>query len=309
MSLYSIEFKPLSVLTKIPDAQTIFGAFCYKYKEIFGENKLNSFLVLEKSASPIVLFSSMFYKNILPIPQNFRPPYRRGLSLEETSHSKKIKKIKYFSKSVYLDYTNNKENFEENFYTNLINKYKIINNEILSYEDEQILDNEYIVKDYRTRNAFPNDIEKRQLFKEEVFYCNEKLTFNIYINILNEDYKVEILEVFKSMNYVFFGGYKSIGYNLYQIVSIEEETKFTNKMNMLISKSMITDSIDINNSYYSMMIIKNKFNTQGSKVQRKQLNVFLEGSVIKTDSCYIGGLVEEEQDGIKTYQYYLGMLI
>ena len=71
MAYYSLEFKPLSVITKIPDAQTIFGAFCYQYKALFGEAELEDFLKNESSIQPIVLFSSMFYKNVLPLPLDF----------------------------------------------------------------------------------------------------------------------------------------------------------------------------------------------------------------------------------------------
>ena len=49
--------------------------------------------------------------------------------------------------------------------------------------------------------------------------------------------------------------------NLYEFKSIEkEDLLFENKINMLISKTMITNNIDLNNSFYTMGIMKNKFN-------------------------------------------------
>lgn len=309
MAIYLVELKPLSVLTKIPDAQTIFGAFCYKYKEIYGEEKLEFFIEQEKSNKPAVLFSSMFYKDVLPLPLNFNVPLKKGLSLDETIKNKKIKKLKYISKLIYNEYANDKEKFEENFYLNLESKYEIVNNDILAYKNELNFDGACIVSDIRTRNAMTYSVDKK-LFKDEVFYCNERLTFNIFINILNDDFKEEILNTFKLMKYTFFGGQKSIGYNLFEFKSIKlDETINCNKTNMLLSKAVIDTKVNINDSYYKVELIKNKFNVQGSKLERKQINTFVEGSVISTTSNYIGGIIEEEQDGKKTYQYYIGMLI
>ncbi len=309
MSIYSIEFKPLSVLTKIPDAQTIFGAFCYKYKEIFGNDKLNEFLEKENSDNHVVLFSSMFYKNVLPLPHDFTLKHQVGLSLEETINNKRTKKIKFVSKQVYLDFINNKEEFESTFRENIDKKYKIINKEILAFQNEDFLDEKYLVNDFRIRNAYSLD-EDKKLFRDEVMYCNDKLTFNIYVNILDDSFKDNVIKTFESMQRVFFGGLKSIGYNLYSFVSTKEETEISLKRhNMLLSKSIIDKNIDLENSYYTPQFISNKFNTQSNKLYRKQLLVLNEGSVISTSKDVVGGLIKEEQNGNVTYQYYLGMII
>lgn len=308
MAIYSVEFKPLSVLTKIPDAQTIFGAFCYKYKELYGNDKLDKFLDIEKN-TPIFLLSSMFYKNVLPFPLDFRPKFNPNITLEETLNNKKLKKIKYISKDLYIKYVSEKEKFCDNYFEDVKNNYQIINKEILSLNDDNILKEKYVENDTRIRNSNPNR-EDKGLFRDEVIYCNPKLSFQIYLNIIDETYKDEILNVFENMNYVFFGGNKSIGYNLYEFVNIERENKLENlNHKMLLSKSLANSDVDYDNSNYGIELLVNKFNVQGNKLNRKQVMVLREGSVLNTSNDYSGGLVEEEQNGMKTYQYYYGMMI
>lgn len=310
MSIYSIEFKPLSVLTKIPDAQTIFGAFCYKMKEIYGENTLKNFLKLENGDNPLFLISSMFYNQTMPIPLDFMPIKENVSSLEDASQNKKVKKIKYMSKSLFIEYKNNKEKFMKDFYKNLNDKFIIVNNELLLKKDENIINDKYIVKDVRTRNAYSNSLTNKKLYKDEVIYCNEKLTFNIYINILNEKCADIVLNIFKSMNYVFFGGHKSIGYNLFSFIDCKTEKELENTNHKtLVSKSLITQEIDLENSFYKFQVLNNKNNQQLGNIYHKQVYVLDEGSVISTSKEYIGRMVEEKVNEKTIYQYYLGMLL
>ncbi len=309
MGIYSLEFKPLSVLTKLPDAQCIFGAFCYKYKEIYGNNDLEELLNVE-STTPVFLISSMFFKNVLPLPLDFKPKRKIGLTLEETTKNKRFKKVKYISKSLYVEYVSNKEKFIDAYYENMQRNYKIIDNNILVNKNDDILDEKYLINDYRIRNSNPL-INDKKLFRDEIIYCNEKLTFNVYVNIIDDKYREKVLNTFKEMNYVFFGGMKSIGYNLFTFINCAEEKQLSNlKSKMLISKGLVKSGLNYDTSCYTLSVVNNKFNLQGSKINRKQLIVFNEGSIINTNNReYIGELISDKQDNVLTYQYYLGMFI
>lgn len=310
MSVYSITFKPLSVLTNIPDAQTIFGAFCYKYASLYGNEDLENLLKIENSNNPVFLISSMFFNDTLPFPTDFMPPKKKSVSIQETTRNKKLKKIKYISKKLYIDYVVNNEDFVNTYYENISSKYIIINDELLAHKEDNLLTEKYLVRDTRTRNSFSFNKDEKELFKDEVFYCNDKLLFTVYLNILNNDFKEKIINTFAKMNYVFFGGKKSVGYNLYSFIEIKEEDEL-NKLNhnMLVSKSLVDKDIDLNKSYYTYDNVNNKHNINVANVNRKQVNVLKEGSVLFTDKPFVGGLVQDDVYGKTIYQYYLGMLI
>ena len=65
MALYSAIFKPLGPMTKIPDSQVLFGAFCHAYKSIYGETELEKMLHKQSTKTiflSIIIFPKIFYR-------------------------------------------------------------------------------------------------------------------------------------------------------------------------------------------------------------------------------------------------------
>jgi CRISPR type III-A-associated RAMP protein Csm4 len=300
MKRYIIRFKPLSVITELPDGQKLFGAFCYSYNRLYGEEKLEKMLECQY-ANPTIIFSSLFFDNVLPCPMDFMPNRLKNPSLIDVKESKKYKKIKFFSKSVFNDYKNNKEEFEKSFYLSFDSKYRIIKNELLCSKNENIVYN--YVKDSRTRNS-----SDRELFKDQVFYLDENMMMYAYMDIYDEGITENILGVIKNMRYISLGGFKSIGYNLYNVEEVIEIND-CKRYGMLLSKSVLPNDIDIDNSFYSLNVANNKY-TKGETIYKNGLVVLNEGSVISsTNSNYVGSIVKDEKGGKYTYRYYIGYLI
>lgn len=76
MSLYSIQFESISPMTAVPNSQTIFGTICHYYENIYGTEKLEELLQIQKK-EPIFVVSSMFLKDTIPLPQNFMPQFKK----------------------------------------------------------------------------------------------------------------------------------------------------------------------------------------------------------------------------------------
>ena len=78
---------------------------------------------------------------------------------------------------------------------------------------------------------------------------------------------------------------------------------------MLLSLSIGDSSIDYQNSYYQLKQLNAKFNNAKDVVNRNQVLVFTEGSIIATDKSYIGQIIEETYNKKVTYQNVMGLLI
>lgn len=308
MSLYKISIKPISPITGIPDSQTIFGLLCHMFVSYYGENELETLLNDIKKDAQTLLISSMFYENTLPIPKNFTPLHEEISNKKQASESKAIKKIKYFSLGLYREYIKSKEKFENTFLEQLDKKnYIIINDEIVSKKDE-LLNEKYLIAELKIRNKVSLKKEDKKLFYEKIFYVNEKLNFNFYLDV-DLKYEEKIKKLITSMNYVSIGGSKSIGFNLYNFINIEKSDIKRNKPHLLISKSIGDSSINFENSFYDLKVTNNKFNNAKDTIFRKQIVTLVEGSYIDTCKDVIGSLVEEHNDKNITYQYMIGFLI
>ena len=66
MKEYKLVFKPLSTITNIPNAQTIFGAICNIIVNTQGEEALNNY-ISSFNNQPLFIHSSMFPLNMLPM--------------------------------------------------------------------------------------------------------------------------------------------------------------------------------------------------------------------------------------------------
>lgn len=310
MSVYCVRLKALSVLTKFPDAQTIFGAFCYKYLHLFGKEKLDA-LLSEEYSNPFFAISSLLYENTVPVPLDFAPRRKTDLScikIEDNYLFKKIKKIKFFSIGIFNLYKQNKELFEEQFYDKINTDFEIINSEIICLKNENMCKEKYYVVDARTRNSFSTE-DKKKLFKDEVMYINDNVVFSVYVLINNQKYENEIIETFSRMSYTSLGGFKSIGYNLFSVIDVKEFSNLgTNKYGLLLSKCLIDDSFDVTKASYNLMRINNKA-TKGQDKYHSCITCICEGSVVDISNKIIGSLVKETNGDTINYQNYLGFVI
>ena len=306
MSLYSIQFESISPMTAVPNSQTIFGTICHYYENIYGTEKLEELLQIQKK-EPIFVVSSMFLKDTIPLPQNFMPQFKKINDENDLILLKETKKIQYISKELYLnEYKVDFKAFQELYFENLNNQNYVIKNNILMLkkEEKQFLNN--FIKTQRTRT---NTFEK-EYYQNQILYFEPQTQFEFYIEIFNLDYIEKFKKLFSTMNYITFGGHKSIGYNMFNFVNMELSNNLKlNRPHLLLSLSIGDSSIDYQNSYYQLKQLNAKFNNAKDVVNRNQVLVFTEGSIIATDKSYIGQIIEETNNKKVTYQNVMGLLI
>lgn len=306
MALYCVQFETISPITSIPNSQTVFGTICHYYENLWGTNKLEELLTIQEK-NPLFVVSSMFIKDTLPLPQDFMPELKNINSESDLILLKETKKIQYFSKNLYIkEYKEYPKEFQELYFENLKNQTYIIKNQILMLKTEEDQFTNNFIKLQRTRT---NTFEK-QYYQDQILYFKPKTQFEFYIEIFNSNYIEEFKKLFITMNYVTFGGHRSIGYNMFNYVNIEEANNLKLKQpHLLLSLSIGDSTINYQKSYYQLKQLNAKFNNAKDVVNRNKVMVFTEGSIISTDKLYIGQIIKETNNKKVTYQNVMGLLI
>lgn len=94
MELYKITICPVNSFCSPLQSDTFFGAFCWSYLHLYGEEKLKKLIQNYKTANPEIIFSNAFFKGFLPAP--FSGIIKTGD--ENASLSKQEKYQKYIEK-------------------------------------------------------------------------------------------------------------------------------------------------------------------------------------------------------------------
>lgn len=305
MALYNVKFELLSPISTIPNSQTIFGTICTYYACMYGDKDLENILKDVNTTNYPFIVSSMFFKDTIPLPLTFNPEYQE-LTEKRTKLLKSTKKIKYLSKDIFLKCEKNIEKLNSVILDFLENEIFIIKNDILMTKEDSCNHDFIMVKNERTRVY----IEDKQYYNNYLTYFSKGMIFDFYMDIPDITMYGKIEKLLKKMNYITFGGGKSVGYNMFSFKSIKLEKDLKSPSpNLLLSLAIGDKTINYDESFYKINIINNKFNVPGEAVNRKKIVCFSEGSCIKTSSKVIGGLVKEENNGNITYQNFLGLLI
>lgn len=306
MPLYSVKFEILSPLTGIPNSQTIFGTICSFFAMYYGNSELEKVLSeMERENFPFIV-SSMFYENMLPVPQNFEIKKTTSIDKNDMQRMKKIKKIEYFSKNVFKKFKDNPQKFNAVIYDLIKNNEMIIINNCLVDKAEVSEFSYPVLVETKTRVNVDNEL----YYNDKLIYLPKGTNLEFYIKIESKIIFEKIRMMFEKMKYVSLGGNKSIGYNMFNFKSIRQEDDLMIKEpNMLISLALGDETIDYDNSYYQLLCINNKFTNSRDTVNRKNIIAFKEGSIIKTSKKVIGKIVKESINDETTYQNFVGLLI
>ena len=95
--LYRITIKPISSFVSKLQSDTFFGAFCWSYKYLYGDEQLEIFLDECLQGKPKVIFSNAFPAGYLPVPLGV---YQRPCLLDMTE-DKKTRKAAYEKNKEY----------------------------------------------------------------------------------------------------------------------------------------------------------------------------------------------------------------
>lgn len=321
MKTYKLVFTSSSLIDKLPDSQTIFGAICNVIKLTKGQEALDDYLASFNSDEPWFIHSSMFVEGIFPsIKKNIfdliavnnvvsnKSPKEK---LDVLSNFKKYKKINGISENVFRKYICLGKT--EDITVGLIEE-KLISDEqnILKENDENIKNaNKLVEKTYRVRLDGLNEKEEEgKLFINKIIFYPKDTKYTIYVKTKKE--KQEISNIFSCFNYFALGSKGSIGRNLFKLENCEEiNFPSTSNCKMILSKYIPNgDEFNVENSSYSLSL-----NNYIGGIENKRLlgsfSHFEEGSLIdfhhKKD--FYGKIVEIIQERETVYHYGIGFVV
>lgn len=296
MKLYKLTFKSISSITKMPDAQTIFGAICNIIKYTKGEDELIKYLN-SFSSEPIFVHSSMFLEGTMPMAKVGLIPIeeknRRVLELEPKeqlkylSQLKKLKKITAVTLDIYNQYLvdGNFTELKDDIYLDKISiENGILSNTTVSYErvDQLVAHNNH--EEYNT--------DERRLYYDNNIYFHNDCRFCIYVKTNDIKY---VESIFKYSQYFGFGSRISVGKNSFELEKIVEVTKVkTNHDYKVLLSKCISNEFDLKESSYVIdsTVYLGSHSYSSNVIGR--FNRFVEGSYMKVneDKEYYGKLVK-----------------
>lgn len=311
MKLYKLTFKCISSMTKIPDAQTIFGAVCSIIKYTQGEDNLKRYFE-SFQGKPLFVHSSMFLDGVMPMVKvglisideknkqvNDLPANER---LAYLSRLKKLKKVSYVSLDIYNKYIVCDD------FSGL--KTAILNNEI-SIENG-VLSNKVScfdkVEELIVHNNHEDQSGERRLYFDDNIYYSEDCRFCIYVKTNNIEY---VKEVFKYSPYFGFGSRVSVGKNCFQLEEIHEinDVIQCSDKKVLLSKC-ISNEFDLKESSYVIDSTVYSGSKSYSSNVVGRFNRFVEGSYmkVKENKDYYGKLIKCN-NGKTIYHYGIGFTL
>ncbi len=316
MKQYCLIFKPLSSITQIPDAQTLFGAICNILLQTQGEEAFHQYID-SFSNDPILIHSSMFPKDMLPMIHQslFSTQYINEHLLNEPvdqqlqylQNMKKYKKVPYMSKQIYDDYI--QHNQFEQLQNDIIHSKIKLDDLCLQYCDENIHYESSTEMTTHVKKAGYymvdiNDDKKNELFYDEQIYFKEGTQFCIYVKTTLTQQQLH--DIFKYSHYFGFGNKHTVGKNSFELVDIKEENNSSSNLKLLLSKSTLDKDYNLDDSYYHIQSrihrISNYYINDGIT---GRYNLFDEGSYmsVKDNKEWYGNIIYNQDQDI----YYYGI--
>ena len=320
MRTYKLVFTSSSLIDKLPDSQTIFGAVCNVIKATLGNDNLIEYLN-SFSSEPWFVHSSMFIEGVFPsIKRNIFDliTVNRTISnqlpedkLRVLSNFKKYKKINGISEYIFKEYVCS--NKLDSLTTDLVNGNLVADDyNILKGIDEAFKKtNKLIEKTYRVRlDGVGEKEEEGKLFTNRIIFYPKDTKYVIYVKT-NRD-EQQIIDIFKIFNYFALGSKGSIGRNLFKFEKCEKvDYSSSNNYKMLLSKYIPNgEEFVINKSNYSLSL-----NNYIGGIKKKKLlgsfNHFEEGSLLyfSEKKEFYGKLIEMKQERETIYHYGIGFVV
>lgn len=291
MKLYRIELELKSALISRLQSDTIFGQFCWAFRNRFGEGE--NFKNLLSKDNPVVIFSNGFPSAKLPRPVllPLSPGQREDIKsrLKDSGKLKTDKHNPDFSAELLLKKLKKKKHVEKELLCSLaggLNEYKLVkkfvSKLIKKAKDKQIEIDPYehppqSVFEYERERNIIDRYSGQTLAKGGLFTVSEtrykKRGFDIYVLFKETDYLGEselkqlITDVFENTGY---GADASVGAGHFVIKKIVEENSIpyappenTDKDSVMSLSNFVPDeNIDFDYLYYKLV---SKFGMLGDR--------------------------------------------
>lgn len=279
MNIIRIKLKLKSGLLSDLQSDTVFGSFCWRMKEILGEDKLVQFLDLYKNNLPVFSVSNgflsdkdnIFFPNLI-IPYDYVP-------------SDRLKKEKVYD---FLDYKAKKKIR----FLNIDNINSVLNNKKIELTD---IDIPKFEEDLRVSVEIDRDTfsaTKGKLFSYAPKHLKENYFLNVFVKIIDEnnykEFKCE--HILKETFSIGFGKKKSSGYGEMEVVGdFENFNKFSEPVDsnayVVLSNYLPSVNDKIDDMFYDFHVKYSKLGESFSKSAnpfKKPIIFFKPGSVFKS---------------------------
>lgn len=275
--LYKLTISPYSSFNYPIQSDTLFGAFCWSYKYLYGTEKLEELLNICMTEKPPIIFSNIFFENMLPIPLVLLNKIK---NMDYYDDLEKFKKIKRLNKNVFLP----KDIFLQALENNYENVLENIKSPVL-YAETEI--HNMVNRDLGTVNNNDGD---GSLYGINTYYGKN---FDIYI--LCENNIKEYMPVLELMFELGIGGKKSIGKGGFKIIGepmIEEELlkNIENANGFIALSNFIPNEDDSTNGYYSII---SKFPKLDRDFANSEIPFKKPIAMIEAGSCFYYNLKKE----------------
>ena len=325
MKLYRLTFCADGQITRIPDAQTIFGALCAAIQMKDGQQKMEEYIHSLKT-HPWFVHTSMFPKGL--IPASAKPllslselssvvgSLSNGTKLSVLSDFKRLKKFQYMTESVFEHY------ILQGDFAGL--KQKLLNSDQIRIQQSGSLsilqeskDNPspFLARTIQQTRSGAIDIQKdKDLFYQKQMYLSESSELCVFVK--SDLDPEQFCPYFKMLEYTGIGPYRSSGLNLFRLKKVEEyhfNLPQQEPYAFLLSGCIPEQGeFNFDQSFYkietssfrgSFSIVGNAFTGTFSKLK--------EGSLMNTSQKkdWYGQLIQVEFKGKKLYHYGLGVTI
>lgn len=317
MKQYCLSFKPLSSISRIPDAQTIFGAICNIINQTQGEEAFNKY-IQSFETQPMLLHSSMFPENLLPMIQQsiFSTRYINQHLLQEKSEEqlaylqkmKQYKKIVYMSQNVYQKYIASSR--VDKLQKDLLDGKLVVEQNCLQLSNEEISHQLHTQLGTHVKKSGYYLTEDNELYYDKQIYVDHNTQFCIYVKTTLA--KPELVEIFKYVKYFGLGPRHSVGKNSFELMDITETNHQSDtSMKLLLSKSMVDEDYDLSLSHYA---ISSKLHRTSKYYLDNQLtgrlNFLNEGSYVHVskDKEWYGKVIKQRIQEKNIFYYAIGFV-
>lgn len=327
MITYQAIFKAEGICTKIPDAQTMFGAICQSILNLYGESGLDEYLNSFED-KPWFVHSTMMPKGFFPA---FKQPLltlssiqeqvdqkRNDQKLDLLSQLKKYKKFEYVSQKIFFDYVLSDQISEIKNHL-MINGGSIepdSNCGISVLQDQKNPDQNFMMKQIlQTRSGtLTNKLEKDLFYQRQLFF-KENSRFMVYLH--SNKSKEELKKILSLIEWTGTGPSSSSGFNQFHLESVEKVespmvSAKTGRICLLSACLPDKDEFDLPRSDYgiesalyrtSYGYIKDSFSGR--------FNLLSAGSMMKPleNKEFYGQLKRSETKGKTVYHYGIGFVL
>lgn len=212
MILYKATIMPMAAFTSPLQSDTFFGAFCWSYKYLYGEEVLKEFLQKNLEETPQIIFSNAFPSGYLPLPMGIYDQDRSRYDAVDKSNAKKI----YQENKKYKKCTLIRNGGFQEIQKGIWRGYsKYVSG---AYTKQAGMTHNMV---NRSNGTVGRSDEGGNLYVTDEFFAGSGEIFDVYIlSILEKNFLEKVLSLMFDLG---IGADKSTGKGYFKLLSLEEE--------------------------------------------------------------------------------------